>query len=53
MFKCCQRAPSVGGKLGRGRVGQEEGLPFDFGGTGEGCVEMRQCLSRDPKSMGG
>ena len=40
--------------MGREGMGQAKSVEdFDFGGTGVGLVEMRQCLDRDLKSIVG
>lgn len=40
--------------MGRGGTGQAKSVEaFDFGGTGVGSMEMRQCLNRDLKSVVG
>ena len=50
----CQMVIVAKGETGREGVGQAKSVEdFDFGGTGVGLVEMRQCLDRDLKSIVG
>ena len=50
----CQMVTVAKEEMGRGGTDQAKSVEdFDFGGTGVGSMEMRQCLNRDLKSTVG